>query len=130
MHGTTIVKTIDPSVICDSVDIHHTANYNCDDIVQLLLSPPNNQPTPNTMPELQQPPPLNLQQPPALHKQPSQSGQLNQIERFSEDSLPSSSEQQLMEISDDTDLPSMDTALTATYQSGLGMMLPSSSSEQ
>ena len=35
-----------------------------------------------------------------------------------------------MEISDDTDLPSMDTAATATYQSSRGMMLPSSSSEQ
>jgi hypothetical protein len=125
VHGTTIVKTSDPSVICDSVNIHHTVNHNCDDIVQLLLSPPNSQPTPNIMPELQQPPPLNLQQPPAPHEQPSQLGQLNQIERFSEDLLPSSSEQQLMEISDDTDLPSMDTAAT-----GIGMLLPSSSSEQ
>ena len=125
MHGTTIVKSTDPSVICDSVDIHHTANHNCDDIVQLLLSPPNNQPTPNTMSDLQQPPPLNLQQLPGPHEQPSQSGQLNQIERFSEDLLPSSSEQQSMQISDDTDLPSMDTAAT-----GIGMLLPSSSSEQ
>ena len=125
MHGTTIVKTSDPSVICDSVNIHHTVNHNCDDIVQLLLSPPNSQPTPNIMPELQQPPPLNLQQPPAPHEQPSQLGQLNQIERFSEDLLPSSSEQQSMQISDDTDLPSMDTAAT-----GIGMLLPSSSSEQ
>jgi len=122
VHGTTVVKTTDPSVICDSVDIHHTANHNCDDIVQLLLSPPNNQPTPNTMPE--------LQQPPAPHEQPSQSGQRNQKEHFSEDLLPSSSEQQLMEISDDTGLPSMDTAATAPHQSGLGMLLPSSSSEQ
>jgi len=121
VQGTTVVKTTDPSVICDSVDIlHHTANHNCDDSVQLLLSPPYNQPTPNTMPELQQPPPLNLQQPPEPHEQPSsQSGQLNQIERFAEDLLPSSSEQQLMEISDTGGLPSMNTAATVPHQSGL-----------
>ena len=112
MHGTvtSILNNTDASFICDSVDNNQTLNHSFGDIEQLQLSPPNQSP-PNHLSAMQQP---QLTQPAPV------TGQLLQDHVF-EDLLPSSSEQQLIQISN-TGLSSMDTETAPPYQSGLGIM--------